>query len=140
MQRLFFASVSSLAVLGIAMVAPAQAAPVAIHSCSVTQWQRVHARPYWNPWGPVRYNAPVVDGIRISYVNTSHRTADRVAFLVNYRGDVQHIIDTGTFSPNVTISHGFGNFSGDAYIGARPNSCVVHAVRYTDGTTWHSGR
>lgn len=139
MQRLFFASISSLAMLGIAMIAPAAAAPVSIHSCTVTQWQNVHARPYWNPWGPARYGSPIVDGIGISYVNTSHRTADRVAFLVNYRGDVQHIVDLGTFSPGATITHSFGNFSGDAFIGSRPNSCIVRAVRFTDGTAWHSG-
>jgi hypothetical protein len=100
----------------------------------------VHQNPYWAPFSPYRYGygAPVTDGIQINYVNTSNKTADRVAFQVNYRGDIQHIVDLGTFSPGATISHTFGNYAGDAYIGPTPNSCRVRAVRFTDGTVWHA--
>ncbi len=63
---------------------------------------------------------------------------DRVVFVVNYRGDKEHVVDAGTFSPGVTINHQFGDFEGDAYIGAKPNSCRVAAVRFTNGTAWRA--
>jgi hypothetical protein len=71
-------------------------------------------------------------------MNQSSKTAARVAFLVNYRGDVQHIIDVGTFSPNASIDHSFGEFTGDAWLGPKPNSCRAVAVRYADGSVWRA--
>jgi hypothetical protein len=113
----------------------AQQTPISIQSCTVLQAQRVHR--FWYPWGPaVPVGAPWADGIRIVYMNVAPKTANRVAFLVNYRGDTQRIIDAGTFSPNVKIDHTFGNFSGDAYLGPRPNACTARAVRFVDGTVW----
>ena len=117
--------------------APAQApVPITITSCTVVQAPPSTTK-FWYPFGPVlEVNAPVVDGIRIVYVNHGPVAANRVLFLANYRGDKQRIIDAGTFAPNVTIDHTFGHFSGDAYLGPNPDQCAVGAVRFVNGTTW----
>ena len=113
----------------------AQVSPISIQTCAVLQAERVQR--FWYPFGPVvPTGAPYTDGIRIVYVNVAPKAANRVAFVVNYRGDVQRIIDAGIFSPNVKIDHTFGNFSGDAYLGPRPNTCTARAVRFVDGTVW----
>jgi hypothetical protein len=113
----------------------AQTAPIAIQSCTVLQAERVQR--FWYPFGPVvPTGAPYTDGIRIVYINVAPKAANRVAFVVNYRGDIERIIDAGLFSPNVKIDHTFGNFSGDAYLGPRPNTCTARAVRFVDGTVW----
>jgi hypothetical protein len=118
--------------------AAAQSPPVTIQSCTILQAQRSPQR-FWYPWGPVvDTRIPVVDGIRIVYANRAGLRANRVAFSVNYRQDVQHIVDVGTFAPNVTIDHTFGDFSGDAFLGSRPNSCVVQAVRFVNGSVWRA--
>lgn len=122
------------------------AAPVRVKSCTVNQYmptQPALRRYYWYDYGfagpSVPYGSPYTDGISISFVNTSARTADRVVFGVNYRGDFQRVIDAGTFSPGVTINHTFADvFSGYAYIGSKPNSCVVRVVRFKDGSTWRA--
>jgi hypothetical protein len=138
MQRqrsLHIAAIGLLAWTATSTAAFAQTAPISIQSCTVLQAQRVHQ--YWYPWGPaVPVGAPYADGIRIVYMNVAPKVANRVAFSVNYRGDMQRIVDAGTFSPNVKIDHTFGNFSGDAYLGPRPNTCTARAVRFVDGSVW----
>jgi hypothetical protein len=79
------------------------------------------------------------DGIRIQYINRGPQIATRVAFSVNYRGDIERIVDAGKFSPGVTIDHTFGQFEGDVWLGPRPNYCRVVAVRYVDGSVWRAG-
>jgi len=129
-----FAGVSVSAQPAVAPAAP----PIAISSCDVPQWRPAGAFPYWRPWDyPVLGGGvPVTDGITISYTNVSTLVADRVLFAVNYRGDKERIADVGTFSPGATINHTFGQFSGLAYLGSRPNGCRVAAIRFTDGTAW----
>jgi hypothetical protein len=130
-----------LAFAGAPIAANAQAAPITVKDCSVLQYIRTATRPFWYPWGPYPrgpYGSPYTDGIHISYANTSTKTATRVAFLVNYRGDVEHVADAGTFSPGVTIDHTFSAFSGLAWLGPNPNSCRPVAVRYSDGTVWRA--
>ena len=127
------------AVFGTATAAGAQgASPIAITTCQVLQYTPTTSHPFWRPFGPYPYGSVYTDGIQIGYVNRSPKTATRVAFQANYRGDVQHIIDAGTFSPGVTINHTFGNYTGDAWLGPNPNSCRVVAVRFTDGTFWRA--
>ncbi len=121
-------------------------APIQIKSCTVNQYappQPAFRRYYWYDYGyagpNVPYGSPYTDGIRISFVNTGSKTADRVVFGVDYRGDFERVIDAGTFSPTVTIDHTFGDvFSGYAYIGPKPNSCVVRVVRFQDGSVWRA--
>jgi hypothetical protein len=83
-------------------------------------------------------DAPYTDGIRIRFTNRSPLTADRVVFRVNYRGDIERIVDIGTFSPNAPIDHTFGNFSGLAFLGPNPNECIVLAARFTNGTVFRA--
>ena len=132
------AAALSLVLVALPFAANAQTpAPIAITDCSVQQ-DRPAGGPYWYPWGPRVFGGLYTDGLRIAYVNKSQKTANRVAFVVNYRGDVEHVVDVGTFSPGVTIDHGFGQFTGLAFLGARPNACRVAAVRFTDGTVWRA--
>lgn len=140
-----YIGIAALAALLCAMPAAARAQgppPVSITDCSVLQWMQTSAYPYpfWRPFGPYPGASPYTDGIRISFVNHAAKTAARVAFSVNYRGDHQHIIDVGSFAPNVTIDHTFGQYTGDAWLGPKPNSCRVVAVRFNDGTVWRSTR
>lgn len=129
---------SSALVLGIALGVPSVArpapVPLQIQSCTILQNHPIPHRPFWHPFGPYPYAASYTDGVEIRYVNRAAQTATRVAFVVNYRGDVERIIDAGTFSPGVTIDHTFGQFTGDVWLGAKPNVCRVAAVRYADGS------
>ncbi|HTW85563.1 MAG TPA: hypothetical protein VMD91_15945 [Candidatus Sulfotelmatobacter sp.] len=133
-----------LSIIGVlAAVAPravgAQApAPIAVTSCTVLQYQPVRAHPFWNPWFVPPNGSPYTDGLQITYVNRSSQPATRVAFLVNYRGAVEHVVDEGTFSPGVSITHTFGQFNGYAYLGPRPNVCRPVAVRFADGSIWRA--
>jgi hypothetical protein len=111
--------------------------PIQITRCTILRWVPAGRRPFW--YGPYPYGAPVTDGISISYVNRSEKVADRIVFEVDYRGERERIIDAGTFSPNVTIEHTFGNFTGQAYLGPTPNYCRAVVVRYKDGTVWRAG-
>ena len=139
MKSIKFAAVAlSLVFVAVPFAASAQTSPpIAITDCSVQQYHPVSG-PFWYPWGPRVFGSIYTDGLRIAYVNKTQKVADRVAFVVNYRGDVEHVVDVGTFSPGVTIDHSFGQFSGLAFLGSRPNVCRVAAVRYTDGTTWRA--
>lgn len=122
------------------------AAPVQIRTCTVLQYRPTtpaFRRSYWYDYGYagplVPQGSPYTDGLSISYVNTSNRVADRIVFGVNYRGDFERVVDAGTFSPNATIDHTFGEvFSGYAYLGPKPNACTVRVVRFKDGSTWHA--
>ena len=128
----------SAALLPVAGVQAQGRPPVTVSSCSVLQYVRSTLHPFWRPFGPYAHGSPFTDGIEIRYVNHGPTTAARIAFLVNYRGDVQHIIDAGTFSPGATIDHTFGQFTGDAYLGPQPNACRVVAVRFADGSVWRA--
>jgi hypothetical protein len=137
---------SGAAALGIVLTAAPLAAhaqapsasPIAITNCSVLRYQRDPGRRYWYPWGFPPNQSLYTDGVDITYVNNTPKVASRVAFVVNYRGDIQHIVDVGTFSPGVSIDHTFGQFTGDAFLGTRPNTCRVAAVRFSDGSVWRA--
>jgi hypothetical protein len=134
------AAVLTLTLVAGPFAANAQApAPVQITSCDVQQFTPTQVRPFWYPWGgPRPYGSIYTDGLHISYVNRTQKVADRIAFAVNYRGDVERVVDTGTFSPGVTIDHEFGQFTGLAYLGTNPNWCRVAAIRFTDGSVFRA--
>ena len=113
------------------------AGPIVITRCLVLREPAIAMQPFWQPFGPYPFASLYTDGIRITYVSNAAQKASRVAFLVNYRGDIQHIIDVGTFSRGATIDHTFGQFTGDAWLGAKPNACRAVAIRFVDGTSWH---
>jgi hypothetical protein len=142
MNSLKIAAALSLALAAAPLAASAQTAPtptpIAITKCQVQQYQGLEGRRFWYPWAYSRYDSIYTDGVEISYVNKTPLPASRVVFAVNYRGDVEHVVDAGTFSPGVSIDHTFGQFTGLAFLGVRPNSCRVAAVRFTDGTAWRA--
>jgi hypothetical protein len=136
-----------IAVLAATVTAGAQGAPpVEIKKCSVLRYRPAtpaYRRSYWYDYGfagpIVPRDSPYTDGIAISFVNRSPKTADRVVFGVDYRGDFQHVVDAGSFTTGAGIDHTFADvFSGYAFLGDRPNSCVVRVVRFVDGSTWHA--
>lgn len=135
-----FAAAAALAVVPAAAPAQTHGSQIKIANCSILRWQESSINPYWRPWAWPNYNQgiPITDGLEIDYTNVGTQTAVRVAFEVNYRGEREHIVDVGTFSPGAQIKHTFGNFSGFAYQGPTPNSCRVRAVRYADGSVWHA--
>jgi hypothetical protein len=112
--------------------------PIAITNCTVLQYVETPSYPFWRPFGRFVRGSSFTDGIRIQYVNRGPQAAMRVAFIVNYRGDIEHIVDAGIFSPGVSIDHTFGQFEGDVWIGPNPNSCRAAAVRYRDGSVWRA--
>ena len=136
MNTLKIAAAVGFALAVAPIAASAQTKPIAITSCQVLQYERTPGRPYWYPWSAGPFGSIYTDSVDIAYVNKTSQTISRVAFTVNYRGDIEHVVDAGTFSPGVTINHTFGQFTGLAYLGSRPNSCRVAAVRFTDGTEW----
>jgi hypothetical protein len=93
---------------------------------------------FWDPFWPYPGYSHYTDGLRIAFINRSPQTAVRVAFRVNYRGAEENIIDAGTFSSGVNIDHTFGEFTGFAWLGPKPNECRVVAVRFSDGSVWHA--
>jgi hypothetical protein len=126
---------AALALAALPQMVDAQKVPVEIDKCEVLEYLPVHHHPYWYPFGPrIVVGTPVTDGIEIKYVNRAPLTADRVVFLVNYRGEVERVVDVGKFSPGAPIDHTFGQFSGLVYLGPTPNVCRVLAMRFVDGT------
>jgi hypothetical protein len=69
--------------------------------------------------------------IHISFVNTGNEPISSVAFAVNQDGKTSTILDRGTFSPGVAISH---YWRGDRE--ADDVSCSVNAVLFADGSSW----
>jgi hypothetical protein len=136
------AAALSLALAAVPLAASAQTPtatlPIAITNCSVLQYQGYEGRQYWYPWTYRDFGSIYTDGVHVAYVNKGPLTASRVVFSVNYRGDVEHVVDAGTFSPGVTIDHTFGQFTGLAFLGQRPNSCRVAAVRFANGSAWRA--
>ncbi len=130
MNTLKLAAALSLALAAAPLAASAQTpptpptpSPIAITTCSVLQYQGIYNHRFWYPWPSRSYGSIYTDGVQIAYVNKSSLPASRVVFSVNYRGDIEHVVDAGTFSPGVTIDHTFGQFTGLAFLGQRPNSC-----------------
>ncbi|HYZ15720.1 MAG TPA: hypothetical protein VE591_04935 [Candidatus Acidoferrum sp.] len=105
------------------------ASPVSITACGITRRAR-----YRNIVSP--YPLPITGGLRIAYVNHGSGPAKEIRVRVDYRGESEVIVDSGTFSPGALVSHSFDNFSDYAYLGPTPNVCAVVYVRFADGTVW----
>jgi hypothetical protein len=69
--------------------------------------------------------------LHISFVNTGNEPISSVAFAVNEDGKTRTILDRGTFSPGVDISH---YWRGDRE--AEDVTCSVNTVLFADGTSW----
>jgi len=111
-------------------VAVPQPAPVAIDSCALT------TNEYFPVFGRATMRWVTTSGLRIGFHNRASKPVAKVRFVVDYRGDVEAINDVGSFAPSVNIVHNYTRFLDFAYLGTRPNVCVVVFVQYADGTTW----
>jgi hypothetical protein len=71
--------------------------------------------------------------LSLEFKNTSNVTATKVVFVSNGPAYFQRIKDVGTFTPGVTITHGFFNYSdtGDQQL-------TVQEVDFIDGTSWQN--
>ena len=69
--------------------------------------------------------------LKIRFVNNGSTPVSSVAFNVSEDGKTSTIVDRGTFSPGVEISHTFreGMYGYDA-------SCKVASVLFADGSAW----
>jgi len=69
--------------------------------------------------------------LHVRFVNTGTTPVSSVAFAVTEDGKTSTILDRGTFSPGITISH---SFRAPTYTyGA---TCKVESVLFADGSAW----
>jgi hypothetical protein len=73
--------------------------------------------------------------LSLEFKNTSNVTATKVVFVSNGPAYFQRIKDVGTFSPGVTITHGFFNYSDTA-----DQQLTVEEVDFVDGTIWQNNQ
>jgi hypothetical protein len=66
----------------------------------------------------------------ISFVNDANVGAVRVAFAVKSKNSTRIVVENGTFSPGVTITHDIDALDPDATI-------TVEQATLTDGTVWN---
>jgi hypothetical protein len=97
------------------------APPITVSNCEVLQA------------GPFR-----ASGLRIAYHNTASIIATKVKFLVDYRGQRDLVVDTGSFAPGVKIAHDFSDFSGMVWEGPTPDHCRPIWVKFADGSIWQA--
>lgn len=71
--------------------------------------------------------APEVTMLHVRFSNEGTQPIKRVIFTLN---DGSTVVDTGTFTPRVTIDHNFDIAADEA------SSCSVASVTYADGTQW----
>jgi hypothetical protein len=83
----------------------------------------------------VRYGFTGVDGVAVTFVNTSSIAAREVLLRATYGDETRYIRDRGTFAPNVTIEHNYTAFSNQPYRGDAV-VVTVAGVTFSDGTTW----
>ncbi|MGB6985850.1 MAG: hypothetical protein WBD74_07780 [Candidatus Aquilonibacter sp.] len=81
--------------------------------------------------GDVTTSETIATQIHIAFANTGNKPISSVAFAVSQDGKTSTILDRGTFSPGVAISH---YWSGDRTL--QDVSCSVNSVLFADGTAW----
>ncbi|HEX8806966.1 MAG TPA: hypothetical protein VF741_08450 [Candidatus Aquilonibacter sp.] len=69
--------------------------------------------------------------IHITFVNRGSKAISSVAFAVDEDGTTNTILDRGTFSPGIAVSH---YWRGDRTL--QNVSCSVNEVLFADGTSW----
>jgi hypothetical protein len=111
----------TLAALTLAL---AMANPITIATCAVDPI-------VFQTSGDVTTQEIIGRQVHISFVNTGSQPISSVAFAVNQDGKTSTILDRGTFSPGIPISH---YWRGDRE--AEDVSCSVEAVLFADGTSW----
>ncbi len=111
----------TLAALTLALT---MANPVNIATCSVDPIVMVTS-------GDTTTQEIIGTQVHISFVNTGSQPISSVAFAVNEDGKTRTILDRGTFSPGVAISH---YWRGDRDL--TDVSCSVNSILFADGTSW----
>lgn len=97
------------------------ASVVLIHSC--TYW-RIPRKG--DPLKPI--------GVRIDYENVSNQVLTGVTFLINTRGNIEYVMDQGSFAPSVDIQHQFYTLFFPYYNAkTSPDACRVVRVRFAHG-------
>lgn len=81
--------------------------------------------------GDVSTQETIATQIHILFTNTGSKPISSVAFAVNQDGKTSTILDRGTFSPGVAISH---YWRGDREL--EDVSCSVNSVLFADGSSW----
>ena len=81
--------------------------------------------------GDVSTSETIATQIHITFANTGSKPISSVSFAVDEDGKTNTILDRGTFSPGVAISH---YWRGDRTLEAI--SCNVNAVLFADGSSW----
>jgi hypothetical protein len=115
---------------------PGGAAPIAVHSCEVTQKIATSHHPWYGWRYPTSFAVPSTNGLRIVFANHTTVPATEVGFRVAYRGAVEYVRDAGTFSPGVPIDHSYSQFVDFAFLGSHPNVCRPVFAKFADGSTW----
>jgi hypothetical protein len=128
--------IAASTVAGTAATSSSDAAPgpVVIDRCEVPPTSRTYGAYSWRPWAN---QSATTGALRIAFHDRARTPVTRVAFLVDYRGEVETVRDAGTFSPGASIDHTYaGRFVDFAYLGSRPNRCRVVSVTFADGSIW----
>jgi hypothetical protein len=74
--------------------------------------------------------------LQVQYKNVSHATAHTIYFQATVNGRRGTVSDKGKFSPGVTIKHDLFTSSFLRTQETKPQSCIVAAVEFTNGTKW----
>ncbi len=77
----------------------------------------------------------IAGSLSIDFVNKTGTPAKSVTFLISDGRNTQHIVDDGTFSPDVQIKHRFA--AGDGISAYGDPTCKVTDIRFADGSAWH---
>jgi hypothetical protein len=77
--------------------------------------------------------------LKIKFTNEGDKQISTVRFRVNLDSQTLSVRDVGKFSPNVTVDHGFKDYSGTmSFVFSRQPQpkCHVTFVKYADGSVW----
>jgi hypothetical protein len=110
------------------VLALAMSNPVSIAACSLD----AETVPESSGDSPTQETIGTLLSIR--FANDSDKPISAVTFVVDDNGRPFTILDKGTFSPGVAISH----FWNEGMIDFGDVSCSVTSVEYADGTSWVS--
>jgi hypothetical protein len=81
-------------------------------------------------WSDVAERVSTPGYSTISFVNEANVSVVRVAFAVTSKSSTQIVVENGTFSPGVTITHDIDDVDPDATIS-------VEKVTLADGSVWN---
>lgn len=97
-------------------------------------WHDVYGYNYYQR--PYRQASPA---LYISYANATNKVMTQIDFgLLGGRGILAEVRDVGTFSPGVTIEHGFGLDRALFPLSAASVRCVPLFIKFADGSHWRN--